>query len=272
MCRGLFDSFALHRCLILITKSSKIRMKLVQCVILNGVIFLGSIWLFSYVISPILGYILRWILVPAGVDGVVGVISVWIEWVYYAFWILPVYILSFVLNTLWYQDIATESMRIYPVSVSVPASSSSVTVRIADVLYRLIFNATFLVFLALMYNFRVLYLLYLSFFISFSSFEFRFGSINDKILSIERNWVYYLFFGFPLALIVVQFPSMVENGLISLLFPFLLMTASIGAKPAGIVLPPMRGRFFFLWTERMRILAPVQLVTNIVAWILGRCV
>ena len=254
--RGFLDSIALHRCLIVTMKSKKIRMRLVQCVLLNGVIFLGSIMLYSYIVSPILVYFLRFFFRDAG-SSLVETVASWMEWLYYLIWVIPVYLLSFVLNTIWYQDIANESMGI--MAISVPSTGvSSLSGRIAEAIYRVIFNMVFLIFLTLIAKYRLIYLLSLSFFISLNAFEFRYKNLGDRISIIEGNWLYFLSFGFSLSLLVVQFPTLVENGLVSLFFPSLLITASTGSKPIG---GP---------GGRIRLFKPIQVFTNIIVWLIAR--
>ena len=197
---------------------------------------------------------------------------------YYSLWIIPVYLLSFILNTLWYQDIATESMRIYPVPVAPHPGPSiqSVTDHIAEAIYRSIFNLVFLLGLTALVNHRWIYLVYLAFFISFNSFEFRYKSVplQSKIVFFESNWIYFLSFGLPLSVIVVQFPTLIENGLVSLVFPFLLMTASTGSRPAGVTISAHEfnrvTRFGLSWLGRLRVFFLLEFVTNFVVWLIDK--
>lgn len=113
--RGLRDSLSLHRCLILVVKSKKLRLRLIQCLVLNGLVFLGSIFIFAKILNPLLRFMLSTILIrdPSS-ETAIDIIQSWIEWIYFALWIVPVYVLSFILNAIWYQDIATESIKLYP--------------------------------------------------------------------------------------------------------------------------------------------------------------
>ncbi|CAD7933976.1 unnamed protein product [Amoebophrya sp. A25] len=57
--RGLLDALSLHRCLPFVLKSPLIRQRAAQCVLLNGIIFLGSILLFEHAIAPALTFLLQ---------------------------------------------------------------------------------------------------------------------------------------------------------------------------------------------------------------------
>jgi etoposide-induced 2.4 mRNA len=191
-------------------------------------------------------------------------IHYWVEWIYFVLWIAPVYLLTFILNALWYQDIASESIRIYPMKRP-PSFSSSIAGEIAGLIHRSIFNVCFLVYLAFIRNWKLLYLLNLSWLIAYNSFEYQWihfkVSFETKIKTIETNWVYFSFFGLPLALIAFQFPSIIENGLISVAFPFVLMMASTASRPLCVG----SGQ----WFQRMRILIVPDLMTRIFVFFLN---
>lgn len=276
--RGLGDSLALHRCLVLIVKSSKIRTRFLQCLGLNGLLILGSILFFNYFISPVVALVSKWafgtIAVASDQD---SVIRVWAEWTYYALWITPIYLASFILNTFWYRDIALESMNVYPVSAVSRATSStsrtSLPGLIADIILRLIFNVVFLVYLAVLVRWRLLYVLNLSFMISFNAFEYRLGhlSFHQKVKHIQKHWLYYLSFSLWVSLLVAQFPAMVENGLLAVLFPLLLMSASTCGKPVGISVSQkhhMLVQWALSWVEELPVFFMVEKLTDIVVKVL----
>jgi hypothetical protein len=64
----------------------------------SGVLFLGSLGSYTYVIAPILS-----LLVP-------GLFEV-LNPLYYLLWVFPIYILSFILNSFWYNDIANGAYK-----------------------------------------------------------------------------------------------------------------------------------------------------------------
>ena len=233
------DAISFHRCLVLLVRSEKLRVRVIQCLFLNGLIFLGSIMFFNFLISPILSK--------------TDTILFWTEWMYYVLWIFPVYLLSFILNAFWYQDIASESIRIYPMKR--PSVSSSLTGEIVEVIHRSIFSLCFLIFLVIIQRWRFIYLINLCWLIAYNAWEYRWiyfkKNSENKLKNFESNSIYYFFFGLPLALISFQFPSIIENGLISVSFPFLLMMASTANAPPGstgrvriLILPEIMSKIF----------------------------
>eukprot|EP01083_Nonionella_stella_P217180 779877_1 len=98
---------------IYVVTSPLIRRRFAQCCILNGVIFLGSICILNYIIIPLFVFILR-------CSGVSSHSTEWAEFavdkLYKAIWVLPLYIFSFVVNSLWYQDIAEQAHLLYSAS------------------------------------------------------------------------------------------------------------------------------------------------------------
>ena len=264
--RGVIDALSLQRCLILLVKSEKIRVRLVQCLVLNGLIFLGSIFLFNSVLRHVLGWALGHILE----GGSVSTIQQWIEWIYFFFWIAPVYMLCFVLNTLWYQDIASESIKIYPNAAPTVVGTASVTSAIVELVFRSLFNFFFLVYLGVLSRVRWLYLVNMAWLISYNAFEYKWiyarTTFSDKVATFERNWIYFLCFGAPLALVATRFPSVVENGFVSLIFPFLLMTASTASRPTGIQLGRNWStwqRLPLAWLERSRVFLIPEAITKL---------
>ena len=266
---GLLDSVAFHRSLVLVVRSEKIRVRLVQCLILNGVVFLGSIYIFSHVLTPLLRYVLSHVLLAGDPSlSSVSVIQEWIEWIYFSLWIVPVYILSFVLNAIWYQDIASESIKVFPTSKIQPTMTGTLTSSVVEVVFRSIFNVVFVIYLVVLYRFRFVYAINLAWLIAYNAFEYKWIHsgipFSQKISNFENHWIYYLFFGLPLALTAVQFPSIIENGLVSLAFPFLVMSASTAGKPVGVALDSSGWgyRFCFGWVEKSPVFFIPKNITN----------
>ena len=256
-------------------KSENIRRLLAQCLLLNGLIFLGSIFVFHNIVSHILGWGLSSLFHLDSDDDTVKRIQNSIEWIYFVLWIIPMYVLSFVLNTLWYQDIARESLKVFPqasTGTSSSSSSSRITSEIVQVIFRSLFNLIFLLYLCVLYRWRWIYAIHLGWLVAYNSFEYRWisekKSFDEKINLFEKGYIYYLSFGLPLSLLAVQFPSVVENGLISLLLPLLIMSASTAGKaPSVISLPkslPWFDRKVLSLFERCPVLIVPESLTKLV--------
>jgi etoposide-induced 2.4 mRNA len=132
---GFLDAISFHNVVLFILTSKTIRMRALQCLILNGVIFLGSIMLVHALASFLFFCLLlmfsilwgciqaEWFVIPflkhlvtldSAADGELSaMVQTAFVFLYQTFWIYPIYALSFVLNTIWYQDIAEYAFVIH---------------------------------------------------------------------------------------------------------------------------------------------------------------
>ena len=278
--RGFLDSISFHRAVVVIVRSPKVRSKLVQCLLLNGLIFLGSILVFHWILGPLLSRIISTVLPQRNAAPEIGsIISLWVSWVYYSLWIAPLYIMTFILNTLWYRDIAVESVEFFSrhaaTSSSTPPAQSgaqaSIPGQIADILLRSLFNVVYLCYLTVLARYRILYAVSLAFLISFNAFEFKYRnlSFNQKVNLVESNWVYFLSFSIWVAVLVTEFPTMVENGLLGVLFPFLLINASSAGPLVPVAVPSdTLSRLTLGWLTKFRVLFIVEKLTDAVVFII----
>jgi hypothetical protein len=121
--QGVRDSLRLDATLVFFLSSVTVRVRAAQCLLLNGLIFLGSIFLADYVWAPLLGKILE---LSGGSSGAMTAstgasialpeesnLASWLHvlflYAYQFLWLYPLYIISFILNTVWYQDIAGQA-------------------------------------------------------------------------------------------------------------------------------------------------------------------
>ncbi|KAI8847689.1 hypothetical protein BC829DRAFT_476012 [Chytridium lagenaria] len=115
---GLMDAFAWPTTFILVYGSKTIQSALFKCLILNGAIFLGSILLFDYAIAPLAHHLASSATaISPDIDPTLHIvpapkISGFLEGLYYLLWVYPLYVISFALNSLWYQSIADRSFSI----------------------------------------------------------------------------------------------------------------------------------------------------------------
>ena len=278
---GFMDSVSFHRAIVVLVRCPKVRSKLFQCLLLNGIIFLGSIVVFHWLLAPVLSRFIGFVLPnrdsSAGVHEAIGT---WLAWVYYSLWIAPLYIVTFILNTIWYRDIAIDSVDFFSKHVSVGTQSTgasdsvsaSLPFQIADILLRSLFNLVYLGYLTVLAPYRILYAISLAFLISFNAFEFKYRqfSFSQKINLIESNWVYFLSFSLWVAILVTEFPTMVENGLLGVLFPFLLINASSSVKPIPVVVPsdPLH-RWTIGWFSKLPVFVVVEKLTDLIVYLIN---
>ncbi|KAE8688043.1 Protein EI24-like protein [Hibiscus syriacus] len=112
---GFRESCCLHRVVILCCRSRKLSIRTGQCFLLNGFIFLGSLFFLNSVVIPILHWILpdqRSLIsceeIPAfdGVFKLYAFLRGFLIQLFYVFWFYPLYVFSHILSNLWYNDIA----------------------------------------------------------------------------------------------------------------------------------------------------------------------
>ena len=243
--QGLKDSSEARIAVLLLVKSEKLRRKSWQTFLLNGVIFIGSILLYKEAIEPLMMSLYA----ASGVDELTSTqMSGYLYTTYILTWILPMYMLSFVLNTVWYQDIASETARLLARTSVRPQPSVPVTLRIADVLYKSIFNGIFILQSNLAYNVSYvgysLYILHLAFLYALSAFEYRLSSADGwtgerRLALVQKRWAYFAGFGAVPALLAAVFPRFIEAGVLALLIPLGIVAAAAAdpAEGAGGSLP-----------------------------------
>ena len=107
---GVRDSLSLHQIVRFLASSREIRRLTANCVILNGVILVGSIAIFKYVVYYIFTFLYSFI-VPAGLDDTLLIYKL-MHTAFIVLWVLPIYLISLFANTVWYQDIATNAFML----------------------------------------------------------------------------------------------------------------------------------------------------------------
>lgn len=130
---GFTDAISLHRTLLFYIHSQDIRIMTVKCFVLNGIFFLGSIFFFRSIVLPMIhlfGELLHTSSSSNRYKRVMPMNHIFItsshisrdiqtEWIrhlidnlvfvlYQVLWIYPIYCISFILSTIWYQEIAEE--------------------------------------------------------------------------------------------------------------------------------------------------------------------
>ena len=107
---GVLDASKIHYPVIFLLRSSRLRIKTLKCVVLNGVLYTGSVSLVKFVVSPLIGLILPYIVRD---EKTVNILYMMSTSLYTMCWLAPVYAFSLLFNTLWYQDIANHSFQLY---------------------------------------------------------------------------------------------------------------------------------------------------------------
>jgi len=263
---GFRDACCLHRAYFFCRRSRRVLKKTWQCFLLNGCIFLGSIVILQQVVIPIL----QWILGapsqgPAGPShqGFSGHLQNFIIAVCYVCWLYPLYIISFVLNCLWYNEIAVHAFGTLDQKGSgsdgepkspgkakvskAPRSKSSsaldsVMLGISEQIYSVIMLSAFFVEVSAVslipYVGQVLKFILMSWLYAYYCFDYKWGlrrwSLEKRLFFFETNWAFFAGFGSPCVLATFAFSPLVGGGVMAVVFPLFVLVAT-GSKPEEAV-------------------------------------
>jgi etoposide-induced 2.4 mRNA len=249
--RGLLQGLALGWPVRVLVRHPSIRAMTARCVLLNGVLFLGSMLLFDFVVHP---------LVVALFGSASAVPAKAITFLYHVLWLYPVYIVTFVASSSLHSRIAREAMsKIHRGGGSGggsgtggggESSSASFAGAMADAVYKMLLYLAVLVqtmacdllvpYVGWIFSLALTSLVYsfLAFDIKWS-FEFTAWRLRRRIEEFEARWAFFLGFGLPFTLTNMYFPLLVNCGIYSLLFPFFLMMVA-PAKERDNTCVPLR--------------------------------
>jgi len=230
--------------------------RVLQCMFLNGGVVWLSIEVFNRVLTPILKFVISFIYDQTSeVDEESTSAKIW-EWTwpflsftFNSLWIFPIFLLSRIINAIWFQDIADASYRL---TRGRPMQLPSLSRNLADILFSLVVETFFLVQAFVMKTIVPIpsladffYLLHLCLLYALYSFEYKWFNmgwdVTKRLAAVETSWPYYFGFGIPLAFCSggVFFPvSFVVSGCIfSLMFPLFIISANHTRAPAPSGMP-----------------------------------
>ncbi|KAK4318440.1 hypothetical protein Pmani_010549 [Petrolisthes manimaculis] len=216
-------------------ESTKVIHRVLQCCFLNGVLFGLSLVLFNYVLLPSLQWFLGVCLAESGAGSVWPYLRPTLTTVFNMLWVLPLFLLSRIINTIWFQDIADSAYR---QRQGRPQLISSVSKLVADVLISIFIEVLFLIqanvvmmVSPLMGVGLVLSGVHMCMLNALYAFEYRWFNMGwelyKRLSFIEQNWPYFMGFGAPLAVITMYPSSVYVSGcLFALLFPVFIISAN----------------------------------------------
>jgi len=230
-------------------KEPNILERTVKCCLLNGAVFAMSLLFFENIFLPCMQSALTLFL--AGSRQRAELLWNYTEPVltvaFSTLWVLPFYLLSKIVNAIWFQDIADLAFRS---SQGRPLVSLSISVMIADTVFSLVVEVIFLVqgkvcsLLPIQLLGAALNLTHQCLLHSLYSFEYKWFSqgleLHKRLDYIESNWPYFLGFGLPLAVITSMPESQVMAGCVfSVLFPLFIVSGNQASIIPSPGVPPL---------------------------------
>uniref|UniRef100_A0A7S2S439 Etoposide-induced protein 2.4 n=1 Tax=Mucochytrium quahogii TaxID=96639 RepID=A0A7S2S439_9STRA len=209
-----------------------------QCFVMNGIIFVGSIFMFNHFLTPMLSKLGERLEGFSGdeqkekwedTEYLVLAIS---SFLFKAFWLVPMYILSFVLNAAWYLDIAKQ---VYLLEYGKLKTADSMADIVRDSLYNHMLMAWVSLASYLVYYIPsigpIISLAYTSWAIAFYCFDYKWTlqgwELQKRLRVFQANWVYMLGFGMPCALLTMFLPQFLGYGIYALTFPVCMIISII---------------------------------------------
>ncbi|KAL5704197.1 hypothetical protein ACHQM5_022655 [Ranunculus cassubicifolius] len=268
---GFREACCLHRVVLFCFRSKQLSIRTGQCFLLNGLIFLGSIFVLNSFVIPILQWILphhcqQYKTVDPCSDGGIAKIYNLLHYglvqFFYIFWLYPLYVLSFVLSNIWYNDIAkyayaamgrdrdaTNSTNQKDLINSQdraqddkPAGLGGIIIGIGEQVYSVLLLSFF--FLQIItsgyipYIGKALNFVLLSWMYAYYCFEYKWNldelGLDKRLHFFESNWAFFAGFGSPCVLAIFFFSSLVSYGVMAVLFPLFVLTAT-GSKAEKIL-------------------------------------
>ncbi|XP_038681528.1 protein EI24 homolog isoform X2 [Tripterygium wilfordii] len=259
---GFREACCLHRVFILCRRSRNLSIRTGQCFLLNGFIFLGSIFVMKSIVLPTLWWILpekcpvnddQQICLFGNILKVYYFLRLGLVQLFYVCWFYPLYVLSFILSTMWYNDIAKygfAAMDGSGLAAAKPSSQDnmfasphtakkerlfnlgSVMIGFGEQVYSILLLTTFFLEVYAIgfmpYIGKSLRFLLLSWMYKWNLSEV---ALDKRLDFFESNWAFFAGFGSPYAMPTLFFSPLVSSGMMGILFPLFVLTAtSSGAE------------------------------------------
>ncbi|KAL1919010.1 uncharacterized protein VTP21DRAFT_2391 [Calcarisporiella thermophila] len=228
---GLKDAFAFPASLLVVYGSKTIQTAFFKCVVLNGILFLGSMVLFNALLDPATDILANFMKRQDGTlpESIRNGMTI----VYHVFWLYPLYLTSLMVNSIWYQQISNRAYRMITGKAPI-TQQDRMTKNVATNIYRGLIYIFYLSFATIIFSAPIVgplvsFLLF-CWFCAFYSFEFRWvnqgWNIDQCMDYFEEHWAYMAGFGFPPTLVSFFFSQLVNAGIFALVFPLYVIMAT----------------------------------------------
>lgn len=253
---GMIDSLRFKRVAEYFLASKTIRRSILNCFLLNAVLFMGLIISYELFMSyfvyadNFLGRFLQNFLLL-------------FQLIYYPI-LLVTYLISFILSSFWFGDIAEEAISIEQKlfeNKNFVSRNVDLVNRVTNEIYRIFLVIFFLLQITVLgvipFVGKIVKILHISFLYSLYCFEYKWGTdsyLMKNLAFFEVNSAYFMGFGFIFAVSTNYFPFLLSTGLYAVFFPFFLLTA-IRATPPII---PEKANIFDFWKKKNVLYATIK--------------
>ncbi|KMZ64251.1 hypothetical protein ZOSMA_37G01360 [Zostera marina] len=295
---GFKEACCFHRAFIFCRRSRLLLIRTGQCFLLNGLIFLGSLFFLNSLVIPSLMWILpdhcnqvgsqEFCDQATSLQLYSSLRNLLVQF-FYIFWFYPLYVFSFILSSMWYTDIAknafaasmenhssrklelrdkNESTDSQDISrLERPAGLEGIILGIGEQIYSLlllffffiqVFATGYIPWIGQTMNFFLLSWMY-----SYYCFEYKWNyselSLDKRIKFFESNWPFFAGFGSPCVLAILFFPPLVSYGVMSILYPLFVLTA-MGTHAEDVITLQRRS-----WSDLELVKLPIFYIADILS-------
>ncbi|MED6158396.1 hypothetical protein PIB30_032373 [Stylosanthes scabra] len=253
---GFVEACCLHRVFLLCLRSRPLLLRTGQCFLFNGFIFLGSIFVLNSVVIPSLWWLLPDHLSDSAPTPVFyPLLRLLLVQFFYLFWFYPLYVFSIVLSTIWYNDIAkfgyaamgrskftgekdasqdNSSTSQSASHVKRPAGLGGVMIGIGEQVYSILLLSVFFLEVYatgfIPYIGKVLNFVLLSWMYAYYCFEYKWNfnevPLDKRLDYFQSYWPFFAGFGSPCVLAIFFFSPLVSYGIMAILYPLFVLTAT----------------------------------------------
>jgi len=242
---GVMDALWVPHMINVLSKSEKVQFAIYDVILYNGFICFSTIWFFRYYVEPLMAGMFITEKYDSFVTQKIALVCYFIfVGSYYILWIIPVFLLSFLINGKWLQIVSQKSFLILNNHLPKGASLKSLgqlPKAVAAEVYTSTFYVmfvfqctlcTFIPFFGPLVNFVLLCWMY-----SLYCFEYKWSHwhIGRRLKYIEDNWPYFFGFGMvtatPFTVASVYGGFWLSYAIWWLLFPYFIVMAIAAKKP-----------------------------------------
>ncbi|XP_064650832.1 etoposide-induced protein 2.4 homolog [Lineus longissimus] len=215
----------------------KVLQRIVLCCAWNGGVFWASMLIFNSLLMPLIHYMTELLFNSSSSQNLVWArLGPMLSWTFSTLWVLPLFILSKIVNSLWFRDIAEAAYRKSRGRPQLPSLSK----MIADVLFSIVLQIFFLIqgmlarYLPIHGVGELVSLIHMCLLYSLYAFEYKWFNmgweVHKRVSYIETNWPYFVGFGLPLAVLTALPSSLIISGCVfSILFPLFIISGNEAA-------------------------------------------